>query len=271
MITYDDFLKIDQEVKSGVIQALDYLKQKSMNYILFLAKGEYKFQYEYSHLNLNPYMIDSREEGWKDKDRSAFYINFMETFYTFNNKKPTNDDHNRIHMELMIYAHIWESKHFLRQLYRLTLLIEGQTYPWEVKIPDMGKHNLIREGIRTPLRKRQLKLGSIISKGFHTSLRNAFAHSEYYFNEPTKKIILETYSGKPWDIADLTFNDWSKRFAYSVLLSYHLNNEIYIKRQSVIDDFNTDEFVIIHPITKSRFRAIYIKYEHTFDAFRFVY
>ena len=37
----------------------------------------------------------------------------------------------------MIYTHIWESKPFLKQLYRFSLLCQGKAYPREIDIPDM--------------------------------------------------------------------------------------------------------------------------------------
>lgn len=269
MITFADFKTIDEEVKQAVNEALDYLKTKSMYYVLYLANGDYKASLLDSHLKLNPNVIDSREDTYKDKDRRKFLVDFMDTLYSFPNGQATEDNESRLHMELMIYTHIWESKPFLKQLYRFSLLCQGKTYPWEIDIPDMSKHSLIREQVRNPLKDRGLTIANVIEKGFHTSLRNAFAHSEYSFNEHSRKIILYTYSGKNWDFPEITYDDWSKRFLYSVLIAYHYQNSLYERRSSIIAVFGKNRFVINLPMSLNRIRAVYIKYDPIFDTFNF--
>lgn len=271
MITFDEFDLINKEVELAVNETFNYLKNKTINYIPFLANGEFKSKYQNSHLRLNPYVIDTREDKYKDKDRRAFYIQFMETFYSFPNKAATDDNLTKIHMELMVYCHIWESKPFLKQLLKLAISIDNKPYPWNIEIPDMGKHEVIREEIRDVFVKRNLSLGHIITKGFHTSLRNAFAHSEYYFNEATNNIVLDTYTGKGWDIPQISYNDWSKRFAYSVLLSYFFQNVSFENRNALTRTFNTNKFLIMHPIDKNTAKPRYLIYDDHFDTFSFSY
>lgn len=270
MITFDDFEAINNEVSSAVNQAYDYLRDKTTNYILFLANGEYHESLANSHLNLNPYVIDSRDDRYKDEDRRDFFINFIRSYYSFPNKESTDDDLNKIHLELMVYSHIWESKPFLRQLYRLAILINGKTYPWIVDVPNMSKHEFIRFQIRDTFKQRGLEISKIISNGFHTSLRNAFAHSEYHFNKSNKHIVLDTYKGNDlWDIRDISFNDWTKRFAYSMLLCHYVQNMFFERRAALPKDFGTNRFIIIHPKNSNVFRAAYLIYDHYFDTFNF--
>jgi hypothetical protein len=267
MITKANFTQIDNEVKNSLEEAFAFLKTKCVdhNYILFLADGELKEKYE----GFNPYSIDNREDRYKDQTRLNFFIKFMETFYSFKNVNQTDDNEFRLTMELMIYTHIWESKPFLKQLYRLASLANGKSYEWYVEVPEMSKHNYIREDIRNILKTKKLKLSSVISKGFHTSLRNAFAHSEYQFDEHNKQIHLDTYKGGAWDISKISYDDWTKRFVYTALLSYHFLNVKAQKRKSLPVDFGRDKYLIIHPITQTRFRVSTIHYELKYDRFYF--
>ena len=272
MITKTAFSQIDQEVIESLEEAFNYLKLYCVdhNYILFLADGEYKEEYKDSHLKLNPFTIDNREDRYKDQSRVNFFIKFMKSFYSFpSHTNETDDNEFRLTMELMIYTHIWESKPFLKQLYRLASLADGNSYEWEVVVPEMNKHNYIREDIRNRLKAKRLKLASVISKGFHTSLRNAFAHSEYQFDEHNKFIHLDTYKGGLWDIQKISYNDWTKRFAYSALLSYHFLNIRAKKRKSLPQDFGKNEYLIIHPINPTRFRVSKIYYDTDWDSFGF--
>lgn len=272
MITRKEFAKIDKEVKDSLHEAFENLRLNCVdhNYILFLADGEFQERLKNSHLKLNPYSIDNRGDRYKDQSRQNFFIRFMQLFYSFPKGKPKTDDNEfRLTMELMIYSHIWESKPFLKQLYRLASLSSGDNYKWAVDIPEMSKHEFIRENIRDVFKVKKLRLADVITKGFHTSLRNAFAHSEYQFNNHSKHIYLDTYKGAAWDIKNISFDDWTKRFAYSALLSYHFFNERIRKRQDLINDFGTDKFLIIHPVTETKFRARHIYYELEFDRFSF--
>lgn len=272
MITRKEFSKIDKEVMDSLHQAFDFIKLNCVDhdYILFLADGEFKEKMIGSALRLNPYSIDNREDYHKDQTRQNFFIQFMRLFYAFPKSKPrVADDEYRLTMELMIYTHIWESKGFLKQLYRIASLSNGESYKWKVVIPEMSKHAFIRKKIREVLRPNCVGLAEIIDKGFHTSLRNAFAHSEYHFNFHMKHIRLDTYKGESWDIENISFDDWTKRFAYTALLSYHFFNERALRRKSLISDFKRDHYLIVHPITERRFKFRTIYYDLHWDRFSF--
>lgn len=261
MITYDEFTAIDTEVQEALTEAFDFVKHRSKDFILFLANGEFRPDISGGHLNLNPYSIDSREDHFKDKDRVVFLVEFMDMFYSFPGKKPSVDKSQTLHMELMIYTHIWESKPFLRQLFRLTSLAIGKLYPWSVDVPDMGKHDYLRNQIRTPLANLNLRLAGVITSGFHTTIRNAFAHSEYYFVEASKEIVLDSYTGKQWDMSRISYNEWSKRFAYSVLLSYHFYNLIHHYKTLLPEENGTTRYAIAHPLDEYTTRIRFIEFD----------
>ncbi len=272
MISKQEFSAIVHEVRQSLKEAFDFLKINCVdhNYILYLADGDFKKGLTDSSLRLNPYTIDNAEDRYKDETRLDFFIQFMKTFYSFPKEvKEVSDNEYRLTMELMVYSHIWESTPFLKQLYRLAQLTTGASYPWEVSVPEMAKHKFIREDIRNVLKAKRLKLATVISKGFHTSLRNAFAHSEYHFDKTNRLVHLDTFKGGAWDIKEITYDDWSKRFVYTALLSYHYLDIKYQRRHSLPAEFGESEYLIIHPITANRFRVNKIYYDSEGDRFSF--
>ena len=86
-------------------------------------------------------------------------------------------------------------------------------------------------------------------------------HSEYAIYPRNKLIHLDNYKGASWEIDRITFDDWSMRFCNSAILSYHLFNEFHSRRTTLIQNFNTDTFSIVHFLTKSRFNIANIIYD----------
>lgn len=276
MITKERFFEIDTEIKDNIIQTLQKIKSKSVsNYILLLADGEYREEMLYNPtLNLNPNLIDYTIDKYKDINRLTFLADFLNTFYSFEDGKTIVEDNDqKIHLELMIYTHIWESKPFLKRMIRLANIDNGKKYKWQVKIDDTSKHNYIRNKIRKPFEKSNNNIAEIIKKSFNSSLRNAFAHSEYHFNLSNNNdiIYLDNYKGiNPWEIKQLSLADWSMRFVYSALLSYHLFDIVSTCRKRLVTDFGTDTFAIEQPSrNKNEIRNIQIRYNVTRNSFEF--
>lgn len=273
MITRQEFADIDKEIKEAIQNTLDNLKtNNTSNYFVLLADGEYFQKYENTTQNLNPFVIDNRMERYKDETRLTFLSNFLSTFYSFpTTQQATDDNEQRIHMELMVYSHIWESKPFLKKLHRLAHINNGEEYNWKVTVPEMGKHDFIRNDIRATFDMTGNPLGQIIKNGFHTSLRNAFAHSDYSFDtmNGNKRIWLDNYNGENWELQDISFDNWSKRFVYSALLSYHLLSLTHINRTNLIADFGSDKFTIRHPSKSGQIRDANIIYRQEHDSFNF--
>lgn len=273
MITRQEFAGIDKEIKEAIQTTLDNLKtNNASNYFVFLADGEYVQKYENTIQNLNPFVIDNRMDRYKDETRLTFLSNFLSTFYSFPTaQQATDDNEQRIHMELMVYSHIWESKPFLKKLHRLAHINNGEEYNWKVAVPEMGKHDFIRNDIRATFDLTGNPLGQIIKNGFHTSLRNAFAHSDYSFDtmNGNKRIWLDNYNGENWELQDISFDNWSKRFVFSALLSYHLLSLTHINRTNLTVDFDTNKFRIRHPSKSGQINEINIVYTQEHDNFSF--
>lgn len=273
MITRQEFANIDKEVKDCIQRTLDNIRANSVdNYVLFLADGEYKKEYTDPRLKISPFVIDDRMDKYKDETRLTFLSNFLTTFYSFPaSQNNTDDNEQRLHMELMIYSHIWESKPFLKKLHRLAHLDNNEEYNWNVIVPDMGKHDFIRNDIRKTFETNHNPLAELVKKGFHTSLRNAFAHSDYSFDsmDNVRRIWLENYSGEAWELREILFDNWSARFVYSALLSFYLLDLTHKNRINLIKDFGTDTFNIKHPSKSGTLNNINIIYRLAHVTFNF--
>lgn len=267
MITFDNFKHIHTEVGTAIDQLLDFIEARSKDYILFLANGEYK-DYGFGS-RLNPYGIDWKEDIHRDMDRREFFSAYMETNYSFPNKSSVAPLTLAIQLELMIYCHIWESKAYLRTLKRLALLVDGASYPWSVEVPLYKKEDFIRNDIREKFSKKDLFIAQIMKNGFHTSLRNAFAHSDYVLSYSNKRIDLLNYGGSNWELKNISFQEWTKRFAYSALLSHNLLMKLQERRQSLVSKYGTDEFIIVFPKSEKVFTTKKIYYDVERDAFSF--
>ncbi len=273
MILRTDFVIIDGSIRQAVENAFNQLRNANLNnYLLLLADAEYKAEYDTQNSQLNPHIIENKMDWYRDESRLRFLADFMTAFYPFPVDQLQTDDHpQRLHMELMVYTHIWESKSFLKKLYRFAHLLNDEDYPWTVSIPDMGKHDFIRNDIRQVLQDIGNPLADIIRNGFHTSLRNAFAHSEYFFDtmNSNRRIILDNYNGAGWELDQISFDDWSKRFVHSALLSYYLFYIAHSKRQSLIVDLGTDVYTINLPRKQCGLMPVNIRYRPEQDAFGF--
>jgi hypothetical protein len=269
MITKSDFAAIDREVIDALNNALDHIRANSPeNYILFLAEGEHKPTY--ANQKFNPNVIDNREDKYKDETRRKFFVQFLQTFYAFpTGTEHTDDNEQRMHMELMVYSHIWESDPFLKKLFRLAKIFNGDPYPWQVNIPAMGKHNFVRNEIRDVFRQQGHGLNQVITNGFHSSIRNAFAHSQYSFDENGRRIWFDNYNGEVWELENIGYDDWSSRFVYSALLGYYIVRISHDRRTRLIVDFGSDTFAIDHPSSSGVLTRVNIQYREQYDAFNF--
>ncbi|NOQ71151.1 MAG: hypothetical protein GQ574_04055 [Crocinitomix sp.] len=233
MIRKNDFRKIDIEVKNVVKKAFEYAKKNEKNlndYILFLANGHLMIDLVGS--KYSPYTIDYRLDEMNDELRLNVLLDYIQHSYSFTAEN-SQDSKLSLSLELMIYTHMWESKPYLKTLKKLSDICDSQEYDWDVKVPDMSKHNFIRDVIRAKFKKNNLKIHEVITEGFHTSLRNAFAHSEYVLNLNEPKIDLLNFKNNDWELRDISFDDWTRRFCYSFLLAYHIEKTLQTEREKL--------------------------------------
>jgi len=272
MITEKRYNEIYTEIECCINMSFDSIKTISLsNYILILAFGEYHALLLRKPV-LSPYLIDYTIDRYTDQNRLKFLADFLNAYYSFRDCEKINPDDYRIHLELMIYTHIWESKPFLKTLYRIAQTLSGVCYPWIVSVPDVRKHNFIRTDICQVMKKGDKNLSDIIGKGYHSSPRNAFAHSQYHFDLESgdDKIYLDNYKQKDWELKFLSFNDWNERFVYSALLSYHLYNALRLRRKNLLTELNSNVFEIERPSRDGRtINKVPIVYYKDRDEFAF--
>ena len=250
MINREGFNKIKVEVIESVKEGFKHVFSLGRNdrYIAFLADGSYAEARSYGIRRAESYTIDDRVSSGKDKDRVEFLDVFTNARYFPEGKDETDDNHYDLTMELMVYTHLWESQHFLKELFRLAKLSEGEEYPYRVAVPESGREDFIRNTIRESFNRAGLiKMAAVITNGFHTSLRNAFAHSQYEFDDDNRQIWLHNYKGRTWELHSITYDEWTRRLLYSVLLNYHLEDYKAQCRFHVEDVFHSKEFEIEIP------------------------
>ena len=273
MITREDFSTINSRIKEALEEALSALKTLSpANYVLFLADADYNKEYDTPGSVIPPYVVDNRVEGYKDETRLTFLTEFLNQFYQFPLGQEYVDDHpQRLNMELMIYTHIWESKPFLKKLFRLAELLNGESYGWKTTVPKSNKPDFISQKIAEKFQVNGFRLADIVTNGYHKSLRNAFAHSEYSFNllNNNNHINLYNYKGKADELKTISFNDWSCRFAISALLSYHFLNSTYQKRTSLPVDLGTSIYIVPQPTIAGDLIDVSIEYRAEHNAFNY--
>jgi len=270
MITAANFALINTEIQENINEVFDSIRiNRTEDYILFLADAEYKAKYENNSQGLSPFVIDNREDKYQDETRLNFLVQFLQNFYLFPENQDVDNSEIRLNMEMMIYSHVWEAKPFLKKLFRLAHISNNEPYQWDVSVPPMGKHDFIRQQIRDIFRANNFQIAEVIRSGFHTSLRNAFAHSEYAFDNQNGRIWLDNYGGQAWELRDISFDDWSRRFCYSVLLNYHLLNITHQRRTNINTEFKTDTYTISHPSNVRGVRRVDILYHEAHDSFSF--
>ncbi len=249
MITKNRFTEIKNEVENMICDTFNELIRSNIkNFILFIANAEY-----IKHLvnsNFSPYVIDYVLDSHNDSHRQKFLMDFLNTYYSFAKKVELEDDVTRFTIELMIYTHIWESKPYLKNLYRLASIINKGNYEWDCDVPDNPKQPFIKEKIRDVFDKKDNPIADIISKGYNSSLRNAFAHSEYTFVDSEIKLLNYKNKDKSWALQKITFDDWNERFAYSFLLCYYLDKYHY-SRKEILKAIGQYTFEIKYPDNKN--------------------
>lgn len=266
-----------KEVMDNVVNTLNEAFDKlaisnSEDYILFLINGEFNdLIARRNNLGLTPYTIDYRIDDYNDMNRLTFLCNFLNKYYTFEESNIIDFDTYRMNIETMIYTHIWESKPFLKNLYRLTSLLKGDEYNWKVKdeLFDV-RSNFLRNHIIQPLSKIGSSISMILKKGYKRELRNAFAHSEYHIEK--NRIVY--FNGKANTIEEKYLNmdisDWMIHFAYSFSLSYWFSTIKMERRKNLTKNFNSDRFWIKVPDSEGNIRKCLIETVDKGENFNYV-
>lgn len=230
-----------ENIKESIEEALSLAKQnqkRENDYILLLANcsvriesGEYHFLSSFSYEDLG------------DMDRGKFidfYLGLpIEKYYQdVNQKQKETLRKHTMFLELMIYSHIWESIPNLKTLFKIKELINGNIYPWIIDVPEMSKHNFIRNQIRDELKITAPKLTSVITESFNSQIRNAFAHSQisYWLSESSEVVQLHNHNPDDnWSTWGISFTDLEKKIANSILLFNLIDLKIMEEIQKITE------------------------------------
>lgn len=163
------------------------------------------------------YMMDI----YLDETRTQYYLDYLRKNYSREGYDyPKKDAVNDITTELTIYSHMWDSEYFMKSLYRIAAIIAGKGYLWESALPTKDVHLHFKNNVIDPLENHGFKLGEILRKAYHSSIRNAFAHSRYIIDTEARRINIRPKSG----YESFSFEDFQQIFLYSAIMMNKMEN-----------------------------------------------
>ena len=206
--------KVQAEVCEAIEEAFDAISRADyIAFILFIGRAE--IQRGLKAIVGTDCVMEYMLDIYYDETRSDYYLDYLRRNYSrdgfsYDGSNGVND----LTAELTIYSHLWESSYFMKSLYRISAIIQGKGYLWENVLPTQDVHKHFHENVVEPLREKGLKLGTIIEKGYKSSIRNAFAHSLYTIDAKSRELYIRPRSG----YEKFTFEEFQERFLYSVVL-----------------------------------------------------
>lgn len=190
-------------------------------------------------------VIDNLIDIFNDETRTKFYIRYLRRNYSKDGFCYDGDSGiDDLHVELMIYAHLWDSHYFLKSLIRLASIVSGKGYIWDAQVNWWRKEKKMQECIILPIKNSGLELGNLLEQSYRHEIRNAFAHSQYSIDASRRLIHIRTDDG----ILKLKFEEFQEIFLKSVILMNKMenmlesNHDVLARRQtSLTEVFKTPE------------------------------
>lgn len=214
--------EIREEMAGAIDEAYKLMASKHYkDYILFIGRGDtipgLKQQVG------TDCVIDYHLDTYYDKTRSDFYLHYLNRNYrkdgfSYQDESGIDD----LHIELMIYCHLWDSSYFIKSMCRMASIVSGEGYLWSVDIPWLHRETFMQNKIIDPLKKSGLEIGKIVESCYDASVRNAFAHSLYTIDAEQRKIFFRPQKG----FKTLSFEEFQKLFLHSVLLMNLMENAL---------------------------------------------
>jgi hypothetical protein len=201
--------------------------------------------YEWTNVeNKNPYMIGLNTEGHSDYWHSKFINNYRKTsiseisFSEYSKKfkwsKETADEITQltesettsIQLEMLIYLKIWEADLFIKKLYQLSSISQGEPYDWHFKIAESNRDKqstgsrdeILRKKVRDRWKDEFPKIYAAINKAYSSQLRNSIAHSKYSFMSRFIHLNNHIKADPAAQTEVLTFNDWIDMFHDTMII-----------------------------------------------------
>ena len=228
-----------QDVREAVNEIVNVANNVSPEgFIAYVVGGDYYESFE--NTKLLPYVLQDMSGFRKDLSRQKFYVHYLNRNYKKDGFQYEGEEGiDFLSIELMIYAHLWQSSYYLKHLVRLTHLACGKGYEWRLSVED-NIWIILNNEVITPLIEKGLKLGHLIEENYYGVLRDSFAHGLYSIDESSRRIDL--YSSRA--NGPISFEGFQKKFLYSVILSQTLF-ESYRENQKLMAKFLQENHKVI--------------------------
>ena len=262
-MTIEKYAKIKEDIKGVIGDALcKAINVSSSDFVLLMARGGYHNHLDRPDIDVTPFVLEDRLDFLMDLTRKKFFVRYLNEYVDrLASGRLLNDDEHEyeLNVQMMIYAHIWESHLFLNQLARLAMIQQGKGYLWKTKLPQDGKKNFITRKIIDQFEKTDEGMANLIKQSYSDDFRNAFAHSTYFISEKSIQANKEAIYAGP----SVSIEGWNDMFVRSVLLSYHLNDMLLEIKNRYIEDAGDGPIAIEIPMKHNHIekRAVLIKPE----------
>lgn len=214
-------------------------------------------------------VVDYNLDTYYDESRTDFYLHYLNRNYrkdgfSYQGEQGIDD----LHIELMIYCHLWDSFYFIKSLMRMASIATGNGYLWDPEIPWLHRDTFMQNKIINPLKESGLKIGKIVEECYDASVRNAFAHSLYTIDKEQRKISFRPQKG----FKMLSFDEFQKLFLQSVELMNLMQNALELNHieAAKLNGALTDAFKTPDGVKVQIFGEMVKRGSNTYPAFRIV-
>ncbi|WP_461629167.1 hypothetical protein [Labilibaculum euxinus] len=217
------------------------------------------------------FSIGPGDDGLSSFTHLNFISNLANNFITDNENTFNNLDKEQkislehsIHLEKMLYLKIWENTYFIKLLTQLVKLACGENYDWNLKIPyqkGTTKSTHIRTNIINRIKNDSPSFYSLLKKSYSQQVRNAIAHSQYYFIQGG--IYYANYKSDKYSLLEaMGYKDWENQFSSTMSLFFILNSYLNLihEKYSQYTISNNNQIEIMVPLENGKFGYMLLEY-----------
>lgn len=223
-----------------------YKNQVNETDLLLVLENGLKKEYSdttIKRLNPTPYHIGPDIIGLR-YDTFYQFINFYRKDITSKGKfikkftdKKTRESFMNFYLDfqLLLYMKFWETDLILRRLLNFSNLAQGKPYYWDYSQTVFNaRRNLIKDEIQKPLEFICPLFYNLIDGIYSNQIRNAVAHSQYYFLYDTINLTNKD-ENKHYKLNGIKYDDWEVIFTELMLL-YNFMIKNFNKYQSLYQE-----------------------------------
>lgn len=125
-------------IRDEILEAIDeafisMAKKDYISYILFIGRADMIPGLK-QHVGTDC-VIDYHMDTFYDQTRAQFYLRYLRRNYNKDGFSYKGEDGiDDMHIELMIYSHLWDSSDFIKSLMRIASIVSGNGYIWQPQI-----------------------------------------------------------------------------------------------------------------------------------------